>query len=138
MKEVRDGSVLANQARQSLQEISGVVRQSAELIEEISAASEEQARVTRNLAGAMQTVSSITLETSAGAHETAQTIQGMVTLTEELNRGISEFRVKDDFIHPFSYESPASEPASRPASPQASPQGHQGNGSQFMGFGSGD
>jgi PAS domain S-box-containing protein len=134
MKEVRDGSVLANQARQSLQEISGVVRQSAELIEEISAASEEQARVTRNLAGAMQTVSSITLETSAGAHETAQTIQGMVTLTEELNRGISEFRVKDDFIHPFSYESPASEPASPPASPQ----GHQGNGSQFMGFGSGD
>jgi PAS domain S-box-containing protein len=138
MKEVRDGSVLANQARQSLQEISGVVRQSAELIEEISAASEEQARVTRNLAGAMQTVSSITLETSAGAHETAQTIQGMVTLTEELNRGISEFRVKDDFIHPFSYESPASGPASPPASRPASPEGHQGNGSQFMGFGSGD
>jgi PAS domain S-box-containing protein len=138
MKEVRDGSVLANQARQSLQEISGVVRQSAELIEEISAASEEQARVTRNLAGAMQTVSSITLETSAGAHETAQTIQGMVTLTEELNRGISEFRVKDDFIHPFSYESPASGPASPQASPPASPQGHQGNGSQFLGFGRGD
>jgi len=126
MREVRDGSVLANQARQSLQEISGVVRQSAELIEEISAASEEQARVTRNLAGAMQTVSSITLETSAGAHETAQTIQGMVTLTEELNRGISEFRVKDDFVHPFSYETPGSGP------------GPQGNGSQLIGLAGGD
>jgi twitching motility protein PilJ len=126
MSEVRDGSVLANQARQALQEISGVVRQSAELIEEISAASEEQARVTRNLAGAMQTVSSITLETSAGAHETAQTIQGMVTLTEELNRGISEFRVKDDFVHPFSYETPGSGP------------GPQGDGSQLIGIAGGD
>ncbi|HEY6331713.1 MAG TPA: methyl-accepting chemotaxis protein [Blastocatellia bacterium] len=96
MKEVRDGSTLAEQARQSLQDISHTVRQSAELIEEISAASEEQARVTRNLAGAMQTVSSITLETSAGAHETAQTIQGMVSLSEQLNEGISRFKVKEN------------------------------------------
>jgi PAS domain S-box-containing protein len=96
MTEVRDGSTLAEQARQSLQDISQTVRQSAELIEEISAASEEQARVTRNLAGAMQTVSSITLETSAGAHETAQTIQGMVSLSEQLNEGISRFKVKEN------------------------------------------
>ena len=84
------------------------MRQSSELIEEISAASDEQARVTSNLAGAMQTISSITLETSAGAHETAQTIQGMVGLSERLNRSISQFRVKDDFIHPFAYDPPAS------------------------------
>ena len=106
MKEVKGGSSLASQASRALQDISAAVRQSSELIEEISAASDEQARVTSNLAGAMQTISSITLETSAGAHETAQTIQGMVGLSERLNRAISQFRVKDDFIHPFSYDPP--------------------------------
>lgn len=108
MKEVRGGSQLANQASRSLQDISEAVRQSSELIEEISAASEEQARVTSNVAEAMQTISSITLETSAGAHETAQTIEGMVGLADRLNKAISQFRVKDDYIHPFSYDVPAS------------------------------
>jgi hypothetical protein len=52
----------------------------------------------------MQTISSITLETSAGAHETAQTIEGMVGLADRLNKSISQFKVKDDYIHPFSYD----------------------------------
>lgn len=108
MKEVRGGSYLATQASTALQDISKAVRQSSELIEEISAASEEQARVTSNVAGAMQTISSITLETSAGAHETAQTIEGMVGLADRLNKSISQFKVKDDYIHPFSYDTPAS------------------------------
>ena len=110
MSEVKGGSSLAEEASRSLQYVSTAVRQSTELIEEISAASEEQARVTRNLASAMQTISSITLETSAGAHETAQTIQGMVGLSEQLNKAISQFRVKDDFVHPFSYDSPGPPP----------------------------
>ncbi|HLG13771.1 MAG TPA: PAS domain S-box protein [Blastocatellia bacterium] len=122
MKEVKTGSLLAGQASRALQDISDAVRQSAELIEEISAASEEQARVTRNLAGAMQTISSITLETSAGAHETAQTIQGMVGLSEQLNSAILQFKVKDDFVHPFSYDIPGS-----PVPPP-------GNGSRLSGF----
>lgn len=108
MKEVRGGSYLATQASNALQDISAAVRQSSELIEEISAASEEQARVTSNVAGAMQTISSITLETSAGAHETAQTIEGMVGLADRLNKSISQFKVKEDFIHPFSYDVPGS------------------------------
>jgi len=108
MKEVHGGSQLADEASNALQDISEAVRQSSELIEEISAASEEQARVTSNVAGAMQTISSITLETSAGAHETAQTIEGMVGLSDRLNRSISQFKVKEDYIHPFSYDVPGS------------------------------
>ena len=104
MKEVEGGSLLAGKASCALRDISTAVRESSELIEEISAASDEQAKVTRNLAGAMQTISTITLETTAGAHETAQTIQGMVSLSEQLNRAISQFKVKDDFVHPFSYD----------------------------------
>lgn len=122
MAEVQGGSELSEEARQSLQDISTVVRQSAELIEEISAASEEQARVTRNLAGAMQTISSITLETSAGAHQTAQTIQGMVDLSEQLNAAISQFKVKDDHSHTFSYGL------------TGDGGGRRGDGSKFGGF----
>ncbi|MCI0487953.1 MAG: PAS domain S-box protein [Blastocatellia bacterium] len=106
LKEVQSGSHMAGQGRSTFQAISDAVRESSGLMEEICAASEEQARVTNNLAGAMQTISSITLETSAGAHETAQTIQGMVGLSEQLNLAISRFRVRDDFIHPFSYDVP--------------------------------
>jgi PAS domain S-box-containing protein len=125
MKEVRGGSDLANQASRALQDISAAVRQSSELIDEISAASEEQARVTSNVAGAMQTISSITLETSAGAHETAQTIEGMVGLADRLNKAISQFKVKDDYIHPFSYDVSGST-------------GRQSNGSNFARYGQGD
>jgi PAS domain S-box-containing protein len=119
MSEVKGGSQLAEEASKSLQYVSTAVRQSTELIEEISAASEEQARVTRNLASAMQTISSITLETSAGAHQTAQTIQGMVGLSEQLNKAISQFKVKDDFAHPFSYDLPGSPAANRGGGPFA-------------------
>jgi PAS domain S-box-containing protein len=126
MKEVKGGSQLAGQASKALQDISAAVRQSSELIEEISAASEEQARVTSNLATAMQTISSITLETSAGAHETAQTIQSMVGLSENLNKAISQFKVKDDFVHPFSYDVPSS------------PVERRGGGSNFMRYSQGD
>jgi twitching motility protein PilJ len=104
--EVQKGSSVASEASGALRDISVAVRQSAELIEEISAASEEQARITRNLAEAMQTISSITLETSAGAHETAQTLQGMVELSEHLNKAISQFKVTQDYVHPFSYDGP--------------------------------
>src|SRR5262249_15518666 len=116
-------SHLAEQASQSLRDISDAVRQSSELIEEISAASEEQARVTRNLATAMQTISSITLQTSAGAHETAQTIQGMVGLSEQLNKAISQSKVKHTLITPF--------PTTRPGSPA-------GGGSNLISYSQGD
>jgi PAS domain S-box-containing protein len=108
--EVAEGSLVATQASESLTDISTAVNLSADLIEEISAAADEQARVTRDLSGAMQTISSITIETSAGAHETAQTIQGMVTLSEQLNEAISKFRVvgEHEGSYPFEFPPPAS------------------------------
>ena len=96
MAEVKTGGVLAQKSRQALEDISAAVKQSVDLIEEISAASEGQALVTGDLASAMQTISSITVEASAGAHETSRIIQGMVGLSEELNRSISRFKVTED------------------------------------------
>ena len=98
MKEVRDGTVLAEQSRKALQDISNALRQSAESVEEIYAASEEQTQVTRGLANAMHTISSITMEVSAGSHQTADIIHGLADLADKLNRSISQFKVKEDFV----------------------------------------
>jgi len=98
MAEVKSGGILADKSRQALEDISEAVRQSVDLNEEISAASEGQAQVTIDLANAMQTISSITVEASAGAHQTSRIIQGMVGLSEELNRSISQFKVTEDSV----------------------------------------
>jgi twitching motility protein PilJ len=118
LTEANSGSVLADQASHALQDMSAAVRESSELMQEISAASEEQARVTRDLAMAMQTISSITLETTAGTHETAQTIQSMVGQVEELNVAIGGLRIKESAQPAFATNLPAAPPsgATGPAS----------------------
>jgi PAS domain S-box-containing protein len=110
MKEVTQGKEVAEQASAALKDISAAVNKSSDLIEEISTAADEQARVTMNLAAAMQTISSITIETSAGAHETAQTIRGMVYLSEQLNDAISKFKVGGDAARQFSFSPPMAAP----------------------------
>jgi PAS domain S-box-containing protein len=111
MKEVTQGKEVAEQASLALKDISVAVNRSADLIEEISTAADEQARVTMNLASAMQTISSITIETSAGAHETAQTIRGMVYLSEQLNDAISKFKVNGDAGRQFAFNPSMAGPA---------------------------
>jgi methyl-accepting chemotaxis protein len=126
LTEANGGSVLADQASHALQDMSSAVRESSELMQEISAASEEQARVTRDLAMAMQTISSITLETTAGTHETAQTIQSMVGQVEQLNVTIGGMQIKesDQPVYPHDL----------PKAPPTGPASH----SSFFGFQQGD
>jgi PAS domain S-box-containing protein len=111
MKEVTQGKEVAEQASAALKDISAAVNKSSDLIEEISTAADEQARVTMNLASAMQTISSITIETSAGAHETAQTIRGMVYLSEQLNDAISKFKVSGEIGRQFPFDPSIAAPA---------------------------
>lgn len=99
MKEVGEGKLLAREARQALQDISGVVKQSSVMIEEISSASEEQARVTRSVAEAMQIISTIALETSDGTQQSTQAVYRMVSLSDRLNEAISQFKFSDEFKH---------------------------------------
>jgi PAS domain S-box-containing protein len=106
LAEVKSGSSLAQQSRQALSDISAAVGLSADLIEEISAAADEQAGATRNFAGAMQTISGITMEASSGAHQTAQIIQAMVSLSERLNKSISQFKIEGEAAAGSSAKSP--------------------------------
>ena len=64
---------------------------------------------------------------SSKAQETEALVNKAAALIDAKGRAaFSEFRVKDDFVHPFSYETPGSGA------------GPQGNGSQLTGFAGGD
>src|SRR6185437_12367215 len=92
-KEVEVGARLADQAGKALEAISSVVRQSAELVQEISLASKQQVRGTEGVANAMQIISNITRQTSQGARQTSRTVEQLVHMSEQLNEGLSQFRV---------------------------------------------
>jgi methyl-accepting chemotaxis protein len=92
-KEVEVGAKLADQAGKALEAISAVVHQSAELVQEISLASKQQVRGTEGVANAMQIISNITRQTTDGARQTADTVEHMVKLSEQLNEVLSQFRV---------------------------------------------
>jgi len=91
--EVKDTRLLSDQAQQMLLDISSAVKESAVLIGDISAASEEQAKVSTAMATTMNTISDIAVETSAGAHQTSQVVQGLVSISDQLNEAIGKFRV---------------------------------------------
>ena len=93
LAEVKGGGQLAEVAGHSIQDISRMMTESAELIEEISAAAGEQARVSSSIAGAMQTVSSIAIETSAGAQQTSNILNGLVSKAEHLTDSVLRFKV---------------------------------------------
>jgi len=94
MREVKEGRALSERARASLHEISTLVRDSAQLSMQIAGASREQAQATRHVAEAMQTISNITIESAAGANETNKAVQDLVSLSDQLNRAISRFKIQ--------------------------------------------
>jgi twitching motility protein PilJ len=93
MREVKAGGELSAKAQSSLQEIQALVQRSATIAEHISGASREQVRATQTVAQSMQTLSNVTLESSAGAGETTKAVKDLVDLSEQLNRAISRFRI---------------------------------------------
>ena len=97
MREVKQGRTLSEQARGSLREVSPLVQDSVNLAAQISTASREQAQATTTVADAMQTISNISLESSAGANETSKAVHDLVRLSERLNEAISRFKIDGHF-----------------------------------------
>jgi len=97
MREVKQGRTLSEQARGSLREVSPLVQDSVNLATQISTASREQAQATTTVADAMQTISNISLESSAGANETSKAVRDLVRLSERLNEAISRFKIDGHF-----------------------------------------
>jgi twitching motility protein PilJ len=93
IQEVVNGSKVANQAGQSLQEIEGVSVKLAELIQQISSASKTQAQSSEELSRSMGNISQITVETANGTKQTAQSVSNLAKLADELRSSVSTFRL---------------------------------------------
>jgi methyl-accepting chemotaxis protein len=92
-REVVDGSHLANQAGQALQEIESVSERLAELIAAISQASTEQSQSSTAVTKAMSQISAITERTTAGIKQSSASVQNMAALADELRASVASFKL---------------------------------------------
>ena len=90
---VVQGSKLAQDAHQKLQDIETVSSQLAELIESISLASKQQSRASDNIAKTMEEVGEISSQTSAASKQTAMSMQGMAETAENLRQSVEAFKL---------------------------------------------
>ncbi len=92
-KEVVEGSKLALQAGQSLNEIEAVSARLADLIHSISTASKKQTNSSETLSQAMTDISSIITETTTGIQQSSVTVNSLSILAEELHSSVASFKL---------------------------------------------
>ncbi len=94
-REVVEGSELATQAGQTLQEIDSVSNQLAELIQGVSGSALRQANVATEIASAMTEISSTTKESAGKSRSAAESVGKLTNLATTLRDSVSQFRVTD-------------------------------------------
>jgi twitching motility protein PilJ len=90
---VVEGAKLSDAAGQTLNEIGEVSKKLATLIAGISAATQSQAAATAKVAETMQDIRNISMQTSEGTRQTAQSIGGLTKLAESLKDSVSGFKL---------------------------------------------
>jgi methyl-accepting chemotaxis protein len=93
IQEVVSGSKVAASAGQSLNEIEQVSLRLAELIESISLSARQQARGSEALSRSMGDINTITQQTAAGTKQTAESVDSLARLADELRESVSRFRL---------------------------------------------
>ncbi len=96
IQRVVEGSKLADNAYDKLQEIENVTVQLSELIQSISMASRQQARASENIAKTMEEVGDISAQTSAASRQTAVSMKNLAETSDELNNSVSVFKLAED------------------------------------------
>ncbi|RMH93513.1 methyl-accepting chemotaxis protein [Lysobacter pythonis] len=91
--EVVRGARLAEDAGTALGEIERVSSDLASLIRNISQAASQQSNAASNITDAMNTIQSITVQTSQGAHHTAESIGNLAQLASDLRRSVADFKL---------------------------------------------
>jgi twitching motility protein PilJ len=80
-------------AEESLKQIAGVSRTSAELAQEISGATQQQVRGAEGVAVAMRSIADIAVNTEQAVLQTRRTVDDLVKLADELTRSLSRFKL---------------------------------------------
>ena len=95
IREVVDGSSLANEAGQALSEIRSVSQQLAELSRSISEAALRQAVNSESVLAAMNEISLLTSQVSSGTKQTSTTVETLVNLSEDLGSAVAPFKLPE-------------------------------------------
>ena len=90
---VVEGAKLSDAAGQALNEIGEVSKKLASLIAGISSATQNQAAATSKVAETMQDIRNISMQTSEGTRQTAQSIGSLTKLAESLKDSVSGFKL---------------------------------------------
>lgn len=90
---VVEGTLLSDAAGHALQEIETVSAQLARLIQDISNATQEQARTAEDIARNMQDILQVTRLTSDGARRSAQSMDQLSALADELKASVAGFKL---------------------------------------------
>ena len=92
-REVEAGYQMTIKAEESLKQIAGVSRTSAELAQEISGATQQQVRGAEGVAVAMRSIADIAVNTEQAVLQTRRTVDDLVKLADELTRSLSRFKL---------------------------------------------
>ena len=90
---VVEGTALSDAAGHALQEIESVSERLARLIQDISSATQEQVRTAEGIAQNMQEILQVTRQASDGARRSAQSMDQLTALAEELKVSVSGFKL---------------------------------------------
>jgi methyl-accepting chemotaxis protein len=94
-KEVVEGSLLAEEAGQTLSEIGTVSTRLSELIQSISEASQEQARGSEMIAKSVSEIANVTQQTAQGTKAAATSISDLASMADGLRSSVSAFKLPD-------------------------------------------
>ncbi len=90
---VVSGSNLAKDAGMSLADIEKVSNELSDLIQKISSAAGDQSNAATNVSATMNVIQEITMQTSDGTNETAESIGNLTELAAELRKSVSGFKL---------------------------------------------
>ena len=92
-REVEAGYEVTIRAEESLKEIAGISRSSAERAQEIERATQQQVRGAEEVASAMQSIAGVAVHTEQAVLQTRKTVEDLVKLADELTRSLARFKL---------------------------------------------
>jgi twitching motility protein PilJ len=92
-REVEAGYEVTIRAEESLKEIAGISRSSAERAQEIERATQQQVRGAEEMASAMQSIAGVAVHTEQAVLQTRKTVEDLVKLADELTRSLARFKL---------------------------------------------
>jgi twitching motility protein PilJ len=96
IQQVVDGSQLADNAHNKLQEIETVSSKVAGSIQKISAAAKQQAEASESISKTMEEIGEISSQTSTASRHTAVSMQNMAKTAQHLRVSVEAFKLEED------------------------------------------